>query len=97
VAVPPALAQMSPKRDEPPSAPAAITINSEPITAFDHREPDRRRFGMAAFRGGLVLTSPFREFGGISAINMAADGANFLAASDRRRWLAGRVPYSQTR
>jgi hypothetical protein len=95
--MPPAAAQMSSKRDEPPPAPSAIEIKSEPITAFDHREPDRRRFGMLDFRGGLVLTSPAREFGGISAINMAADGANFLAASDRSWWLRGRITYSGTR
>jgi hypothetical protein len=95
--VPPATAQMSSKRDEPPPAPSAIEIKSEPITAFDHREPDRRRFGMLDFRGGLVLTSPFREFGGLSSMNMAADGANFIAASDRSWWLRGRITYSGTR
>jgi hypothetical protein len=97
VIVAPAIAQMGSKRDEPPPAPSAIDVKSEPITAFDHREPDRRRFGMLDFRGGLVLTSPAREFGGISAINMAADGANFLAASDRSWWLRGRITYSGTR
>jgi hypothetical protein len=95
--VPPATAQMSSKRDEPPVPPAAIDIKAEPIAAFDHREPDRRRFGMLDFRGGLVLTSPHREFGGVSAINMAADGANFLAVTDRSWWLRGRITYSGTR
>jgi hypothetical protein len=95
--VPSATAQMSSKRDDPPTPPAAITIASEPITAFDHREPDRRRFGMLDFRGGLVLTSPAQEFGGISSINMAADGASFLAASDRSWWLRGRITYAGTR
>jgi hypothetical protein len=97
VIVLPATAQMSSKRDEPPVPPAAIEIKSEPIAAFDHREPDRRRFGMLDFRGGLILTSPAREFGGLSSINMAADGANFLAASDRSWWLRGRITYSGTR
>ena len=63
--------------------------------AFDHRDPDRRRFGMLDFRGGLVLTSPFREFGGISSINVAPDGANFIAATDRSWWLRGRITYSR--
>ena len=93
----PATAQPSRKSSEPPPPPAAIEIKSEPITAFDHREPDRRRFGMLDFRGGLVLTSPFREFGGLSSFNMAADGANFLAASDRSWWLRGRITYAGTR
>ena len=69
----------------------------EPIAAFDHRDPDRRRFGMLDFRGGLVLTSPFREFGGISAISVAPDGANFIAVTDRSWWLRGRITYAGTR
>ena len=67
------------------------------MQSFDHREPDRRRFGMLDFRGGLVLTSPFREFGGISSINVAPDGANFIAATDRSWWLRGRITYRGTR
>jgi hypothetical protein len=98
VAVLPASAQLfSKKKDEPPAAPAAIEIRAEPVPAFDHRDPDRRRFGKLDFRGGLVLTSPFREFGGISSLNVAADGVNFLAASDRGWWLRGRITYAGTR
>ena len=91
----PAAAQR--KEAEPPPPPSAIEIQAQPIPAFDHREPDRRRFGMLDFRGGLVLTSTFSEFGGISSLNMAADGANFLAASDRGWWLRGRITYTGTR
>ena len=94
----PASAQRSRRRsDEPPAAPSAIEIQAEPIAAFDHRDPTRRRFGQLDFRGGLVLTSPFKEFGGISAISVAPDGANFLAATDRSWWLRGRITYSGTR
>ena len=52
---------------------------------------------MLDFRGGLVLTSPFREFGGISSINVAPDGDNFIAATDRGWWLRGRITYDGTR
>ena len=93
----PASAQWTSKKAEPPPAPSAIEIRSEPIASFDHREPDRRRFGMLDFRGGLVLTSPFKEFGGLSSINVASDGANFIAATDRSWWLRGRIVYSGTR
>ncbi len=77
--------------------PAAIEIQAQPIPAFDHRDPSRRRFGMLDYRGGLVLTSAFSEFGGISSMNMASDGANFIAASDRSWWLRGRITYAGTR
>ena len=52
---------------------------------------------MLDFRGGLVLTSTFKEFGGISSINVAPDGANFIAATDRSWWLRGRITYAGTR
>ena len=94
----PAGAERALKKDAAPlPAPEAIEIQAQPIPAFDHREPDRRRFGKLDFRGGLVLTSKFKEFGGISSINMAADGANFIAASDRSWWLRGRITYTGTR
>src|SRR5262245_16248894 len=85
--------QLGTSRDEP-QGPVAIEIRSEPITSFDHRDYTRRRFGRLDYRGGLVLTSPFKEFGGLSSLSMAADGANFLAASDRGWWLRGRITYN---
>jgi len=43
-------AQVSPSA--PP--PVAIEVRSEPITAFDVRDPSRRQFGLLEFRGGMV-------------------------------------------
>ena len=45
---------------------------ARPIAGFEPRDPSRRRFGQLEFRGGLELTSPYKEFGGISAIRVAA-------------------------
>jgi hypothetical protein len=77
--------------------PAAIEIAAEPLEGFDHRDPTRRQFGLLEFRGGLVLTSRFKEFGGLSAIRVAADGANFVAATDKGWWLKGRITYAGKR
>jgi hypothetical protein len=93
----PAAAQRPSRDAEPPPAPSAVEIKAQPIQWFDHREPERRRFGMLDFNGGLVLTSAFPEFGGLSSINVAPDGANFIAATDRSWWLRGRIVYSGTR
>jgi hypothetical protein len=94
----PAVAQRTPQQaGAPPPAPAAITIEARPIPAFDHRDPERKRFGMLEYRGGLVLTSSFPNFGGISALSVAADGANLLAATDRGWWLRGRITYDGIR
>ncbi len=75
---------------------AAIEISAKPITAFDPRD-SRTRFGALEFRGGLELTSPNRDFGGLSAIHVAPDGARFLAVSDHGRWLRGRIVYEDKR
>lgn len=88
----PALAQPSkPRAGEPP---VRIEIRAQPIAALDSRDESKRRFGMLEFRGGLQLTSPYKEFGGISAIRVAPDGARFIALSDRGRWLRGRIVYA---
>jgi hypothetical protein len=79
------------------TSPLAIEIRSERITAFDVRDPSLRQFGLLEFRGGLVLRSPHRDFGGISAIRVASDGAHFIALSDKGAWFRGRLLYEGAR
>jgi hypothetical protein len=55
------------------------------------------QFGPLTFRGGLTLTSSHPEFGGISSIRVQADGARFIAVSDKGRWLRGRIAYDGVR
>jgi hypothetical protein len=71
-----------------------IDVRATPITHFDNRDNDLRRFGKLEFRGGLELTSPSRDFGGISGLRMEPDGSRFLAVTDAGRWLRGRLVYS---
>lgn len=73
--------------------PTPIVVRSQPVAGFDHRDPTRRQFGLLEFRGGLVLTSPFKEFGGFSSLRIEPDGSHFLSASDRSWWLRGRITY----
>ena len=47
------------------------------MEAFEARDPARRRFGQLEFRGGIELTSPYKEFGGISAIRVRPTGRSF--------------------
>ncbi len=88
----PALAQ---KRA--PEPPARIEIAAAPIDVFDPRAPSQVRFGALEFRGGMALTSSHRDFGGLSAIRVAADGAQFVALSDKAHWLTGRIVYDGAR
>jgi hypothetical protein len=75
----------------------SIEIRAQVIESFDPREPERTRFGKLAFRGGLVLVSSHREFGGLSAIRVMADGEQFLAVTDKGNWLRGRIVYRDGR
>jgi hypothetical protein len=75
----------------------AIELRAEPIAAFEIRDPLRRQFGLLEFRGGLVLRSSDRNFGGLSAIRVGADGAHFIALSDKGWWFRGRIVYQGTR
>ena len=81
----------------PARSPVDIDIQVRSITAFDPNAPSRRKFGSLNFRGGLVLTSAFQQFGGISAIRVGADGAQFIALSDHGWWLKGRIDYDGER
>jgi hypothetical protein len=80
-----------------PEAPARIEITARPIASFDPRDPQRVRFGRLTFRGGMSLSSSHQHFGGISAIRVGADGARFIAVSDKGRWLRGRIVYDGSR
>ena len=79
------------KRAVPP--PVAVAVSAIPIEAFDPRDPARRRFGALDYRGGVVLTSPSKDFGGISGLRLAPDGTSFIAVIDKGRWLKGRITY----
>ncbi len=78
-------------------APEKVEIRVRAIESFQPAEPDRRIFGSLEFRGGLELSSPAKNFGGLSAIRVAADGANFLAVTDKADWLRGRIVYRDNR
>lgn len=71
--------------------PVRIELRAAPIQHFEHRNPERSRFGALEFRGGLVLTSSYAHFGGLSALLMASDGQHFLSVSDKGHWLRGRI------
>ena len=83
----------SPVSPRPSETPQRIEIKAVPIEAFEPRDPSRTRFGALEFRGGLELTSRTKEFGGISGLKVYPDGAQFLAVTDRGRWLKGRIVY----
>ncbi|QQO15313.1 esterase-like activity of phytase family protein [Bradyrhizobium diazoefficiens] len=77
------------------TAPVSIEVNARPIPSFEPRDRARVRFGSLQYRSGLVLTSPHRGFGGLSALRfLDSKGERFLALSDQGSWFTGRIRYS---
>jgi hypothetical protein len=74
-------------------APVSIEVNARPIASFDPRDHARVRFGSLEYRSGLVLTSSFRGFGGLSAWRLDAKGERFISLSDHGSWFTGRIVY----
>jgi hypothetical protein len=95
--VPLSLAASAQTSSRAPDPPVKITAQAKPITVFQPSDPSRTRFGALVYRGGIELMSSYREFGGISALRVAADGAGFLAVTDKGRWLRGRIFYDGAR
>ncbi len=73
--------------------PSAIEVTSRPIAAFDRRDHQRLRFGSLAFRSGLVLTSRYPGFGGLSGWRLDPAGERFISFSDKGSWFTGRILY----
>ena len=76
------------------AAPVSIEVHARPIPSFDPRDRARTRFGALQYRSGLVLTSPFRGFGGLSGLRLDAGGERFIAISDKGSWFTGRILYA---
>ncbi|WP_235782702.1 esterase-like activity of phytase family protein [Bradyrhizobium murdochi] len=75
------------------SAPVSIDVNARPLQSFDTRDRSRVRFGELEFRSGLILTSRFRGFGGLSGLRLDPKGERFIAISDKGGWFTGRIVY----
>src|SRR5215216_5026997 len=75
------------------TAPASIEVNARPLPSFDTRDRSRLRFGELEYRSGLILTSRFRGFGGLSGLRLDAKGERFIAISDKGGWFTGRIAY----
>jgi hypothetical protein len=77
-----------------PVAPVAVKVDARPLEAFDLRDRTKRRFGQLEYRSGLILTSSFKAFGGLSAFRIDAKGEGFIAMNDKGDWFTGRLVYS---
>jgi hypothetical protein len=65
------------------TAPSVVDVKARPIGSFDPRDSSHVRYGALEFRSGLVLTSSFRGFGGLSGLRLDKKGEQFIAISDK--------------
>jgi hypothetical protein len=90
--------QTPPKQPTPDefsvTAPVSIEVNARPLPSFDTRDRAHVRFGSLEYRSGLILTSRFRGFGGLSGLRLDAKGERFIAISDKGTWFTGRIVYN---
>ena len=68
------------------------TVESTRIPLYPGN-PSERRAGDLIYRGGLVLRSGNRAFGGWSDLAVSADGSEILAISDEAHWLRAHLTY----
>ena len=76
------------------TAPVSIEVNARPLPSFDTRDRSHVRFGSLEYRSGLILTSRFRGFGGLSGLRLDAKGERFIAISDKGSWFTGRIVFN---
>jgi hypothetical protein len=72
------------------AAPADVQSSRLPLYP-DH--PAEQRAGSLIYRGGLVLKSSDRAFGGWSDLAVSADGSEILSISDEAHWLRAHLIY----
>jgi hypothetical protein len=95
----PAIAQAQPRPRQPApdelsvAAAVPVEVHARPIPSFDTRDRGRSRFGALEYRSGLILTSSFRGFGGLSGWRLDAKGEQFISMSDKGTWFTGRIVY----
>lgn len=88
-------ARHAPQIEHVVASPVGIEVNARTIPNFEPRDRSRTRFGSLDYRGGLVLTSPHRGFGGLSALRfLDTRGERFVAISDQGTWFTGAIRYA---
>jgi hypothetical protein len=94
VAATPVRAQSLAAREKfSPTAPMPIEVDAQPVPFFDRLDHAHVRFGSLEYRSGLVLTSKFSGFGGLSGLRLDPKGERFISFSDKGTWFTGRIVY----
>lgn len=91
IALSPSIA-LSPAIAAGPASVEPAEISARSISRF-HIGRDEKRFGPLEFVGGLEMTSPSRDFGGLSAFRFLKPGSDFIGVADTGFWFFGTVTH----
>ncbi|MEM8795165.1 MAG: esterase-like activity of phytase family protein [Pseudomonadota bacterium] len=64
----------------------SLKVDVDPIEIFRPSEPEKMRFGGLEFKGGVVLSSEDKAFGGLSGVRVLEDGRALIAVTDTGLW-----------
>ena len=81
---------LSPSTTAAPVSVEPIEVSVRRITRF-HIGRDEERFGPLEFVGGLEMTSPSRDLGGLSAFRFLKPGSVFIGVADTGFWFFGTI------
>ncbi len=70
----------------------SVPLTVRPIEKFEYYG-NRKRFGKLEFRGGLIVSSTDRKFGGLSGIDMLPGGRDAVIVSDLGYLMKARLHY----
>ena len=90
---PPPPSKPLPPDEHAAAAPVSIEVKARLLPAFDTSDRSHVRFGKLEYRSGLILTSGFPGFGGLSGLRLDAKGERFISFSDKGSWFTGRIVY----
>lgn len=71
---------------------AALTVSAAPVALYPDN-PAQLKLDRLVYRGGLVLTSPNKDFGGWSDLSVTPDGGHVTAISDNGFWFDADLAY----
>ncbi len=72
---------------------SAIVLSATSIP-LNHKDASITAVGSLHYLGGLKITSPNRQFGGISSFVVSPDGRQLLGVSDSSRWFVADMIYN---
>lgn len=81
-------------RGEPFSGFGSVEISGRSVR-FSSAPSETQRYGRLIYRGGLVLSSPDHDFGGLSGLGISNDGRRIMAVSDRGYMFSARLIYDR--